>query len=554
MRGNNPMAKIFISYRRKDTENQVRSLGNALIQHFGKGQVFYDLETIEAGEDWDETVRRTLTGDTIVLAIIGGDWVTATNAAGQRLIEDSDNNNRRELEIALRERLVIIPVLVEGAEIPTSSELPESLQALTHRNAVKYRNDDWHADVDRVIRALEQRGIKPVAARLTGFRAWPPRPVSWLAALAVVTLVVLLALRGGAVPPFAATPQDGTVLAASKPPTMHQEIVIDSSEGMKAAFDGQTKLTAAIAALQPIPLFATDNLALRTLGGECHQDDSSRMVVQFGRNSQKQIKASAERLQPGGQPAFVFGIAAAITDLQPLQDAPRRLIVLTGGDLCPNDDLAEINVRLRAAKLDPKDLDIRFIGLGVSGEREERLRAIANGVGGNLSVVKTMTELNKALQWALQLDPAAAPMFKEIAAVSNVGNELRDMLNDIGDSLNAHDFDDAQARLAAAQTVYDAGKQAFAPRTHSSATFGLWVKTAEELRSSYGLHLKIGQELAGYLQASGGRPDRPDIVDQWNDGIQRWMRQNRNHGVLVKQLNVTLEELRKEARRMPAAP
>ena len=62
--------------------------------------------------------------------------------------------------------------------------------------------------------------------------------------------------------------------------------MIDLSEGMKTEFDGKTKLAAAIAALQPIPLVASDNLALRVFGGECHQDDSSRMVVPFGRNSQ----------------------------------------------------------------------------------------------------------------------------------------------------------------------------------------------------------------------------------------------------------------------------
>jgi uncharacterized protein YdbL (DUF1318 family) len=65
---------------------------------------------------------------------------------------------------------------------------------------------------------------------------------------------------------------------------------------------------------------------------------------------------------------------------------------------------------------------------------------------------------------------------------------------------------------------------------------------------------EIGQELAGYLQASGGRPDRRDVVDRWNDGIQRWKRQVANNDAIVGKLNVALEELRKEARRMPTAP
>src|SRR6187402_991225 len=71
------------------------------------------------------------------------------------------------------------------------------------------------------------------------------------------------------VPPPA--PANEPVAVASRPeppPSLHIEIVIDTSEDMDAAFDGKTKLAAAIAALQPMPYFANDNLALRKFGGE----------------------------------------------------------------------------------------------------------------------------------------------------------------------------------------------------------------------------------------------------------------------------------------------
>ena len=85
----------------------------------------------------------------------------------------------------------------------------------------------------------------------------------------------------------------------SAPAMMNQEIVLDTSEGMKADFDGKpSKLSAAVEALHKGFLPGGDNLALRAFGGTCHQEDESRLLVPFGRNRRGRIESASSSLVP----------------------------------------------------------------------------------------------------------------------------------------------------------------------------------------------------------------------------------------------------------------
>ena len=161
------MRTIFISYRRSDTEMAAGRLRDALVLHFGDEQIFRDKEAVVPGVDWRESVTLALSKPTtVVLAMIGTAWVSERGRDGQRLIDSIDNANRIELVSALSQELPTIPVLVGDAPMPHSNELPEGLRALTRINAVRLRDDDWSADIRRVIAALEDRGVKPVGSGL----------------------------------------------------------------------------------------------------------------------------------------------------------------------------------------------------------------------------------------------------------------------------------------------------------------------------------------------------------------------------------------------------
>ena len=78
------LGRIFISYRREDTEFAAALLFDRLVEHFGEGQVFKDIDTIQAGEDFGEVIRAAVASCDVMLVLIGDRWLTATSNDGQR--------------------------------------------------------------------------------------------------------------------------------------------------------------------------------------------------------------------------------------------------------------------------------------------------------------------------------------------------------------------------------------------------------------------------------------------------------------------------------------
>ena len=157
------MPKVFISYRRSDTEMAAGRLREAIAQRFGNQQTFRDKESISPGLDWLKEIQQAIGTDAIVLALIGPAWLTARDSGGRRRLESPDDVNRVELEVALSKDVRVMPVLVQGATMPDANELPEAVRALARRNALKLRDDDWKSDVQRLCTALEHAGLVPIS-------------------------------------------------------------------------------------------------------------------------------------------------------------------------------------------------------------------------------------------------------------------------------------------------------------------------------------------------------------------------------------------------------
>jgi len=51
------MPEIFLSYRRADAAGTAGRLFDRLSQHFGAGQVFRDIDSIEAGDNFEQSIR-----------------------------------------------------------------------------------------------------------------------------------------------------------------------------------------------------------------------------------------------------------------------------------------------------------------------------------------------------------------------------------------------------------------------------------------------------------------------------------------------------------------
>jgi hypothetical protein len=154
---------IFVGYRRDDTADVAGRIFDALEARFGRDRVFKDVDNIPIGANFGLYIKNILPRCRAALILMGPGWSDARDGSGGRRLEDSNDWVRLEVETALAvPDLQIIPVLVNGAQIPSLEELPPSLQPLLHLNAAVVRRDpDFRSDFDRLANSLVDLGLHP---------------------------------------------------------------------------------------------------------------------------------------------------------------------------------------------------------------------------------------------------------------------------------------------------------------------------------------------------------------------------------------------------------
>jgi hypothetical protein len=165
------MPRIFISYRRADSASAAGRLYDHLSQHFGEANVFMDIADIPPGADFVRAIEDEIGGCDVVLTVIGPQWLAIMDDNGQRRIDDPEDFVRLEIETALAGDQRVIPILVEGAQMPTRDDLPGDLKPLSRINALALSNNRFKADVDRLVRLVER---PPSARKVVGSRARTP--------------------------------------------------------------------------------------------------------------------------------------------------------------------------------------------------------------------------------------------------------------------------------------------------------------------------------------------------------------------------------------------
>jgi len=149
-------AKLFINYRREDTAPYAHRLCDHLIPHFGKNQVFIDIDQIDPGEDFVKAINGKVGTCDIVIVAIGPRWLNATDASGSRRLDNEGDFVRMEIVAALQRNIPVIPVLFGRAQMPRSEDLPEALAPISRRNAFELSETRFHADVNRLIEKIKK--------------------------------------------------------------------------------------------------------------------------------------------------------------------------------------------------------------------------------------------------------------------------------------------------------------------------------------------------------------------------------------------------------------
>ena len=193
--------RIFISYRRQDSAYPAGWLYDRLAERFGPDQIFKDVDSIELGDDFVDTITNAVGSCDILLALIGQEWLDIAGADGTRRLDEPDDFVRLEIEAALERKVLLIPILVDGAEMPRGDELPASIAALVRRHALELSPNRFRADTDRLLETMDRT--------LTGMRDAQTAPM-----MAVDEAVPEPEPRGSTVP----EPEQGGWPAASTLP------------------------------------------------------------------------------------------------------------------------------------------------------------------------------------------------------------------------------------------------------------------------------------------------------------------------------------------------
>jgi hypothetical protein len=145
---------VFISYRRDESAGYAGRIADSFTEQFGEDRVFRDIDSIEPGLDFAEAIESAVGSSDVLIAVIGRNWLTATDPAGRKRLEDANDYVRLEIVAALQRNIRVIPLLVQGGSMPSADELPDDLAPLARRNAFELHDTSWRDDVRRLTGVL----------------------------------------------------------------------------------------------------------------------------------------------------------------------------------------------------------------------------------------------------------------------------------------------------------------------------------------------------------------------------------------------------------------
>lgn len=177
------MPKIFISYRRADSQQITSRIYDHLTNEFGEKNVFKDVDSILAGADFRGALHEATADCDVMLVVIGKEWLSIADKSGNRRLDDPRDFVRIEVESSLqRNRVRTIPLLVEGAEMPSAEKLPDSLKQLAYKHALTIHNDPvFRDDITRLINQIKGKGS-----------SWNFDIIKWVVGAIVIPLVVAI--------------------------------------------------------------------------------------------------------------------------------------------------------------------------------------------------------------------------------------------------------------------------------------------------------------------------------------------------------------------------
>ena len=140
--------KVFLSYRRADSQATAGRMAQFLDAIPAVEEVFLDVDGISPGENFESRIGQTLAQVSHVFVLIGPQWAGPAGAGSKTRLFDADDMVRREVQLALASQVRLVPLLLDDTRMPRPAELPPELKALASINAFSLRTAHFDEDMD----------------------------------------------------------------------------------------------------------------------------------------------------------------------------------------------------------------------------------------------------------------------------------------------------------------------------------------------------------------------------------------------------------------------
>ncbi len=149
---------------------------------FGRTHVFMDVDNLLAGQRFDRALEAALAETDVFLAVIGRRWMEllkAREASGER------DFVREEIAAALARKIIVIPVLMDGASLPREDALPGDLRDLVMHHKHDLKHESFGRDAAALIENIKAvRMLKRDAERAARRK---PVVIPWAAIKRIAT-------------------------------------------------------------------------------------------------------------------------------------------------------------------------------------------------------------------------------------------------------------------------------------------------------------------------------------------------------------------------------
>jgi len=169
---------VLISYRRTDSAAAAGRLSNTLSEWLGPDHVIMDSPPVRVGVAGSTAAEPQLDNAAAVVVLIGTDWLDSGRSPKRSRQRRANDFIDDEIAAALERDLLVIPVLLDDAEMPTHAQLPPAIQPLADLRPISLRFSSWDRDVYRLASILMPI-IVPELAETRTEQEMAAKPTVW---------------------------------------------------------------------------------------------------------------------------------------------------------------------------------------------------------------------------------------------------------------------------------------------------------------------------------------------------------------------------------------